>query len=335
MTQAVELIASAPARRWSFLWVGLGAAIALVVGLSSLFLTLTSMQNDLLARDRERRMETIGQNVTTSIDEAGRFAVAEAETISANGAIAKALGEQDRARLFELTRGLYQKLNAHGVAVLGFQTPDLRYFLRVHQPDLFGDDLSKTRAILLAVNKTRQSQSGVESGNSGAFVRGAAPVMNDDQLVGTVEVGVNLEVVIAQVKADTNADVAVIFSQSLSGLAAKDPNESFGDLSLATSTNSPLFASLLRERAISLSRDSSLSARQIEGVDSAILVQPLIDFSGRMIGVVAAVKGFSRHNIERRQTEVDMLADAFIVGIFAFAVFSALARLLSARDEAA
>ena len=316
---------------WSFAWVGLGAAIALALGLCATFLILTSLQEDLFSRDRERRMAAISQTVTASLQQAGRFALAQAQTISLNSNIAKALGTQDRRQLLELSGPIFTSLKTNGVAVVGFQTPDLKTFLRVHQPDNFGDDISRTRPLLLAAIKTRLPQAGIEIGASGASARGAAPVTDAGQFLGTVEVGLSLDDVIEQAKTITNADFAIILSQSLSGASARDIHESFGDLVLAKSTDSALFGALLRDDTIALQRDVTLSHRQTRGVDSAILVQPLIDFSGRMIGVVAAVKGFSQHNIERQQTEVNLLAALAIAGIIAFAVFSILARLALRR----
>lgn len=279
-------------------------------------------------------MSAISQTLTTSLDKAARFALAEAQTIAADAAVAKALGAQDRRQLQDMTGGLYQTLKTHGVGVFGFQTPDLKYFLRLHQPDLFGDDQSRTRPILLAANKSRQPQSGVESGGAGVFARGVAVLTDSGQFVGTIDIGINLDGVIEDIKAVTNADVAVLLSKSMTGQSDSAAHETYGDLILAGSTDAKLFDSLLRDDAIELKRDPHLSSRQIGGLDNAVLTQPLIDFSGRMIGVVAAVKSFSQHNIERRQTRVDMFAAALIAGIIAFAVFSVLASLALKRERA-
>lgn len=334
MSTAAEPVTPSPPSRFSYLRIGLGAALALIVGLSGMLWIFSSLEEDLLARDRERRMSAISQTLTISLDRASRFALAEAQTISSDASVAKALGAQDRKQLQDLMSGLYQTLKTHGVGVVGFQTPDLKYFLRLHQPDNFGDDQSKTRPILLAANKSRQPQSGVESGMSGAFARGATIVTDAGQFVGTVEVGINLDGVIEDVKTATNADVAVLLSKTMTGQSDSSSHETFGDLLLVGSTDAKLFGLLLRDDAIELKRDLHLSNRQIGGLDSAILTQPLIDFSGRMIGVVAAVKSFSQHNIERRQTRVDMFAAAIIAGIFAFAVFSVLSSLALKRARA-
>jgi hypothetical protein len=128
--------------------------------------------------------------------------------------------------------------------------------------------------MVLAANKSRRSQVGLEIGVAGTYVRGIAVVRDDDQFAGTVEAGLNLEPILEQVKSVTKADIAVVRSQSLARLPARGPNEKgpgevFGDLNLFASTDSPLFAGSLRDGAIRLARShfcAPYSAAAIRGL---------------------------------------------------------------------
>ena len=102
---------------------------------------------------------------------------------------------------------------------------------------------------------------------------------------------------------------------------------------LFASTDTPLFTGLLRDGAIRLARTREVSERPIEGTSAAVMVQPLIDFSGRMIGNLVAAKRFSYHGAELRRTRTELIAAALIGGIIAFVVFSVLARMIAARSE--
>jgi len=312
-TEGVE-----PERRgsgWaSSLRVGLGAAIALALGIDVLLYTSIELQDALFARDRDKRLAAVSEAFAASLDQGGRFALATAEAVSSSPTVVRALATQDRKLLTDLTAPAFKKLQTHGVKSFGFQTPDLKYFLRLQTPENFGDDLSKSRPILLAANKSRRPQMGLERSASGILLRGVTPV------------GVELAPLLEELKSVANADVAI-----LARAAANDSAKPAGELTLVEATDSSLFARLLWEGALANGRDRALFERRFDGVDGAMLVEPITDFSGESIGVFVAVKRFPDHDTERRQTRTDLIATGAIAGIVAFAAFSLLARLALAR----
>jgi len=310
----------------SSLRVGLGAAIALALGIDVLLYTSIELQDALFARDRDKRLAAVSEAFAASLDQGGRFALATAEAVSSSPTVVRALATQDRKLLTDLTAPAFKKLQTHGVKSFGFQTPDLKYFLRLQTPENFGDDLSKSRPILLAANKSRRPQMGLERSASGILLRGVTPVGDGDAFAGTVEVGVELAPLLEELKSVANADVAI-----LARAAANDSAKPAGELTLVEATDSSLFARLLWEGALANGRDRALFERRFDGVDGAMLVEPITDFSGESIGVFVAVKRFPDHDTERRQTRTDLIATGAIAGIVAFAAFSLLARLALAR----
>lgn len=326
-----------PPLRVSSVHAGLITALVLALSFGAMLALTFSMQNDVIARDRDHQMAAVSQAITAALDEAGRFALTQAETTARQRAVARALAAGDRAALAELTAAPYAYLKSQGVPVFGFHAADMTYLLRLHLPDKFGDDLTKFRQMVLAANKTRRSQVGLEIGVAGTFVRGIAVINDGDRFVGTVEAGLNLEPILEQVKTLTNADIAVVLSQSLAELPPRGPGdkgEQFGDLIALASTDTPLFTGLLRDGAIRLARTREISPYRIGGETGAILVQPLIDFSGRMIGNIAAVKSFASHGAALQRTRIELIAAALIGIVLAFVAFSVLARMLKPRDEA-
>jgi hypothetical protein len=323
---------------WSGVQVGLVTALVLALGFGAMIAITFAMQNEMIARDRDNQMAGVSQAITAALDQAGRFALAQAETTARRPSVARALGAGNRAELTDLTGGTFAYLKTQGVPIFGFHSVDMKYLLRLHLPDNFGDDITKIRPMVLAANKSHRSQVGLEIGVAGTYVRGVAVINDGDRFVGTVEAGLNLEPILEQVKALTNADIAVVLSQSLADLPPRRANdkaagEAFGDLILFASTDTPLFAGLLRDGAIHLARTREVSDRPIAGASAAIVVQPLIDFSGRMIGNLVAAKRFSYHGAELRRTRTELIAAALIGAILAFVVFSVLARLIAARGE--
>ncbi|ABD88052.1 cache domain-containing protein [Rhodopseudomonas palustris] len=324
----------APTLPW--LWVGIATALVLAIGFGAMIAITFSMQTEMIARDRDNQMAAVSEAITAALDQAGKFALTQAETTARRASVGRALAAGNRAELLALTAGTYGYLKTQSVPVFGFHSADMKYLLRLHLPENFGDDLTRIRPMVLAANKSRRSQVGLEIGIAGTFVRGIAIVENGADFVGTVEAGLNLQPILEQVKSISNADIAIVLSQSFAGLPARGPNdkgvgEVFGDLNLFASTDSPLFAALLRDGAIRLVRSREVAERQIQGQSGAVLVQPLIDFSGRMIGNVVAAKSFAYHGAELRRTQTELIAAALIGAILAFVVFSILARMIAIR----
>jgi hypothetical protein len=326
-----------PRRRLTGFRAGLVTALVLALCFAAMIAITFSMQNEVIARDRDHQMAAVSQAITAALDQAGRFALTQAETTARQSAIARALAAGDRAALADLTGPTYAYLKTQSVPVFGFHAADMTYLLRLHLPDKFGDDLTKLRPMVLAANKTRRSQVGLEIGVAGTFVRGIAVINDGGRFVGTVEAGLNLEPILEQVKTLTNADIAVVLSQSLAelprGANDKSGAEQFGDLIALASTDTPLFTGLLRDGAIRLARSREAVPHRIRDETGAILVQPLIDFSGRMIGNIVAVKSFPSHGAALQRSRVELIAAALIGAILAFVAFAVMARMLTGRGE--
>ncbi len=100
---------------------------------------------------------------------------------------------RDRQGLYEFLRPQYHYLRkSFGLDQLHFHLPEAVSFLRIHEPDLHGDPLYTYRASILQASKRRTVLSGLERGRTGIGLRGVAPVIWEDQVVGTVEVGWNI-----------------------------------------------------------------------------------------------------------------------------------------------
>ncbi|WP_407051641.1 cache domain-containing protein [Methyloraptor flagellatus] len=318
--------------------VGLAAAAVIAATLGVMLHLVFGTTEEVMRRDREAQMRSVGQALGQALDQAGRFALAQAETMVRRQAVQAALAKGDRAELLRLSVGTYDYLrNQTGVTVFGYHTPDLRYFLRVHRPDDAIDDISKARPMVLAANKTRRSQMGLEIGVTGIVsMRGIAVVQAGDAFLGTMEVGLDPEPIIQQVKTVTNADVAVVLGQSLAGLSGagkgRGGGEVIGDLVISDSTDDARFAALARAGTIRLAREAEVREIRQDGVASTMLIQPLVDFSGRMVGDLVAVKSFPDQRALSQQVRTELTVTALVGGILAFVLFTILAGL-RARPE--
>ncbi|MCE1235750.1 MAG: chemotaxis protein [Hyphomicrobiales bacterium] len=312
---------------------GAAATLTIVATLGAMLHLAVSAQREIARADREVRMRAAGQALTSAIDQAGRFALAQAETVARRPAVQKALAANDRAALMELSQGPWTYLKEQaGVTIYGFHSADLRYLLRVHKPESHGDDISSLRPMALAANKTGRSQVGVEIGVSGLVgVRGIAPVRLADQRIGTMEVGLDLQPILDQVKALTNAELAVVLSRSLAGLSGGDATT--GDLLVTSTTNLSRFSAAIRGGRAPIARETEIAPLD-DGGDGTLLRLPLVDFSGRLVGNLALIASFPEQASQEQRLRTDLTVAAVVGGIVAFVVFSVIAfGVLRRREE--
>lgn len=278
------------------------------------------------SRSREEQMRLVGTLLGSSFDQAAKFSLSLAESFARNADIRDALAAEDRMRLQALSQDAYQYLSQQAnVQIFGYHGRDLRYLLRMHRPDQHGDDISAFRAMVVAANRLRRAQTGVEIGIAGIGIRGVALVQRGSEFVGTMEVGLDLRPLIELVKTATNSDIAVVAAASLTGVALDPKLPSVGDLSIMTSTDDQLFLNLLRARGTRPQRDVEFGRRQIGQRSYTFMSQPLVDFSGKLVGTVLMLKEDTGSDWRRLGTELWVIA--LCGGILAFVGFLVLSRL--------
>ncbi|MBN1506220.1 MAG: PAS domain S-box protein [Sedimentisphaerales bacterium] len=126
-----------------------------------------------------------------------------------------ALKVRDRQRLLLQHRALFDTLRReHGITHLYFHGPDRVGVLRVHEPDLYGDVID--RFTTCEAQRTGRTVAGIELGPLGMFcLRVVAPVFDEDGLIGFVELGKEIEGVLAGLGSKSAIDIAVIVRKDL------------------------------------------------------------------------------------------------------------------------
>ncbi|MBK5959808.1 hypothetical protein CCR97_16590 [Rhodoplanes elegans] len=300
-------------------------ALVITIVLGGMVLLQMRAQDAIAERDRDTRMRLVAGAVTGAFDNAGKFALSLAEASARRPNVGEALARRDRARLQALSQGPYEYLSRQaGVQIYGFHTTDLRYLLRMHRLETFDDDISGFRPMVVAANRGRRAQAGVEIGIAGLGVRGIAIVEHEKSPVGTMEVGLDLRPILDLVKASTNADVAVVIAPAMVGVALDPKLPRFGDLVLALSTDDDRFAALLKSTRMRALRDVEVTTREIEGRPFSVVSQPLVDFSGRLVGMTIALEEIPN---DRGRLRTELVVAALCGGILAWIVFAVLLRI--------
>lgn len=139
---------------------------------------------------------------------------AVSETLLMNPDVRAAFAAKDRNRLLDLTAPLYSKLKGEGITNLMFHTPepDMAVFLRLHNPEKFGDHLN--RFMDKEVVRTHGMVVGNELAKAGFAVRILRPFYDSKgEVTGYIEFGEEIGQFIHTMKSQTGDDYGLLLSK--------------------------------------------------------------------------------------------------------------------------
>ncbi len=150
---------------------------------------LTSQQR-LIRREERKELIHYYDRFLEALDEKGEQALSLAIMMAANREVQRLLAERDRSGLEALLHNTFLQLNRDfDIAQVHFHLPPAISFLRLHRPEMYGDEMESYRRTIRDAIRTRTGVAGLEKGLLGFGIRGVAPVIYMGTLVGTVEVG--------------------------------------------------------------------------------------------------------------------------------------------------
>jgi diguanylate cyclase (GGDEF)-like protein/PAS domain S-box-containing protein len=170
----------------------------------------------------QRETEALLNRVRTDIEAEFKHALgqdaemlrAALSAISRDARLIEAFEQRDRDRLLALVAPTYADLNTHNrVTHFYFHGPDRVNFLRVHQPPRHGDTIDRFTA--LGAERTGLPTWGVELGPLGTFtLRFVVPWQTDDRLIGYLELGEEIDHVLANLREQFGVELFAFIDKS-------------------------------------------------------------------------------------------------------------------------
>lgn len=248
-------------------------------------------------------------------------ALAQAEMIAALPAVKAAFAAKDRPRLLAETQEMFRIQNEkYGVDRAMFQAPNITSFLRINTPDLFGDDLSSYRSIVVDVNHNKEARRGVEVTRSGPGLFGVVPMKDAaGNFIGSFEIGAEFGPILDNLKAVYGLDLAIYveeailkeLSTSLGGEIINENNR-LGKYIRFRSTHTELMSALVTEKEISIGEETRY-IKSTFGLVHGVVLLPFFNYRGKQIGVIAVARDFSAAKAARENLIVWLgLATLFI-----------------------
>lgn len=109
-------------------------------------------------------------------------------SIANNREVQRLFAQRDRKALEDMLLPVYHSISSK-ITQIQFHLPDSASFLRLHQPDKFGDSLKDFRFTVNEANEKKEIIKGLEEGVAGYGFRVVVPVSYEGKHIGSVEYG--------------------------------------------------------------------------------------------------------------------------------------------------
>ncbi|HXI06054.1 MAG: methyl-accepting chemotaxis protein [Bradyrhizobium sp.] len=299
-------------------------AIALTVSAACAILgTFSILQQRSLTRlalDQQLKLQY--DSVIAAIDYEGRATLAVSSVFAALPPVADAIAKGDRESLAALLGGAMTALKAQGIPVSTFQVPPATAFYRLHEPKIFGDDVSGRRSTVVEALRAGKSIVGVEPGREALSIFGMTPIVRDGKTLAIADVGAAFgKEFVERAKKRFGIDIAV---HSWDGKAFKKLSSTFGETAVATEADLKGVID-----GPPLRRDATLSGRP-----AALYVGQIKNYAGQPVGVLEVVKDTTEYEAAAASAQRDLVLGtiAILAGavLLAFLLGRGLSRPLTA-----
>jgi methyl-accepting chemotaxis protein len=285
-------------------------ATALVIVAASIISSLLFTR--MISSVEEKQFSLMHSIVAFSLEAAEDRALARAALVADLPRARALFAARDRAGLLaEYSKMFTDQKEKYGVDQAQFHTPPATSFLRLQAPADLGDDLTKFRPIVVAVNRDQISRKGFAIARSGPAIFGVVPMFDpQEKHTGSFEVGIAFNDVLDNLKNSYNIDTAVFIDETSLHEFAKgiDPGvfsdqNRVGKFIRFHSTNAAVFQPLVSDRDLNNTENTQYT-REALGVTYGIVLVPLRNGAGDVIGMVAATSDFSASRASRKRAFV-------------------------------
>jgi methyl-accepting chemotaxis protein len=294
--------------------------VAVVCGILGTFSVVQQRSLTRLALDQQLKLQY--DSVMAALDYEGRAALAVSAVIANLPPVAEAVAKGERDPLMTLLQTPLAAIKPLGMPLISFQAPPATNFLRVHEPKIFGDDISARRKTVVESNQTGKPIVGVEPGRDSLGVFAMTPIMRDGKSIGVVDIGVSFgKPFVDNAKLRFGVDLAVY---RFDGKAFTSIASTLGESSVATQDElrSVFDGNVLR-------RDASRNGRP-----AALYLGQIKNYAGQPVAVIELVKDTTEYEAAAANSQRNFILGTFVIlagaALLAFLLGRGLSRPLAA-----
>jgi methyl-accepting chemotaxis protein len=259
------------------------------------------LTTQLLKRSKDTSFELMRGVLASTLRSNEEKAVVRAEILASMPAVRAAFIARDRPKLAAECQRAYTVLDQkYGASTAQFHTPPGVSFLRLHEPDKFGDDQTSYRPILSDVNANAAIRRGITVSRSGPAIYGIVPIADDaGKHVGSFEMSIELAPVLDRLKDNYHIEAAAFIDEKLLHDVATNlggdvmtPKNRVGRFIRFHATHPKLVTALVTDREVEV-RDPTTYERTFEGTLWGVQLVPMYDYAGKQIGVFAVAESLA------------------------------------------
>lgn len=153
--------------------------------------------------------------------------------------IVSAFEAQDRAALYELTLPYFNDAKTRGDADLtGFFLPDGTNFLRIQEPNKFGDNMAQKRPMLAVAIQTQKPLTSLDATKYNLSLVSIIPIFKDKKFLGVVQVSAKIERIQERLNAHSGILSALAFdTKTLKKMLPDDQFKQYASYSIISSND--------------------------------------------------------------------------------------------------
>jgi methyl-accepting chemotaxis protein len=294
------------------LMLAISLTVAAACGILGTFSVIQERALTRLALDQQLKLQY--DSVIAALDYEGRAALAVSTVIANLPPVADAVAKGDRDALLALLQAPLAALKPQGIPLISFHAPPATAFFRVHEPKLFGEDISARRVTVVESNKTGKPIVGVEAGRDSLGVFAMTPIMRDGKSLAVADIGVSFgKQFVDSAKQRFSVDLAV---HRFDGKAFVRIASTLGDSSDVTQDElrSVFDGGHLR-------RDATLN-----GHPAALYLGQIRNYAGQAVAVIELVKDTTEYEAASASSQRNL-----VLGTIAILIAAALLALLLGR----
>ncbi|HEV7636788.1 MAG TPA: methyl-accepting chemotaxis protein [Bradyrhizobium sp.] len=292
------------------LMLAISLTVAAACGILGTFSIIQQRALTQLALDQQLKL--LYDSVIAALDYEGRAALAVSAVIATLPPVAEAVARGDRDALMALLQAPFAAIKAQGMPLISFHTPPATAFFRVHEPKLFGEDISSRRKTVVESNNTGKPIVGVEPGRDSLGIFAMTPIMRDGKSIGVADIGVSFgKQFVDSAKRRFGVDLVVHRSD---GKGFVTLASTVGDSSIATQAE-------LKSAfdGATVERDAALG-----GHPAAVYVGQIKNYAGEPVAVLEVIKDTTEYEAAAASSQRTVILGTLAI----LAVAAALAFLL-------
>lgn len=245
--------------------------------------------------------------------------------IAGNGTLSKALIENNRELALNRLYGMFEDYDKIGLKNIKVQihTADIRSFLRSWAPDRYGDDLKPFRNSIVQLKATKKPYSFFEVGRDGLALRSIAPIIRDNDYIGSIEMLLGLNIIANDMKANKFI-YATLLKEDIAklGTIIGEQTKVGGGYVIA---NDKWFDDATKNLVKTINYNQLTTKGYVLTDKYLITSTPLVDYEGKVIGLHILAEDANALNESFNNLIIDRFKFTGALAIYIFIMGTAIA----------